>query len=72
MYYAALRPEETVGLKRENCDLPREGWGLLALETARPFANKRYIDSGAAHDDRGLKHRTDKDTRPVPIPPALV
>ncbi|GGL19203.1 integrase [Sphaerisporangium melleum] len=72
MYYAALRPEEAAGLKRENCDLPREGWGLLTLETARPFANKRYTDSGAAHDDRGLKHRADKDTRPVPIPPALV
>ncbi|MEU9891674.1 tyrosine-type recombinase/integrase [Sphaerisporangium sp. NPDC051011] len=72
MYYAALRPEEAAGLKRENCDLPGEGWGLLTLETARPFANKRYTDSGAAHDSRGLKHRADKDTRPVPIPPALV
>ncbi|MEU8272473.1 hypothetical protein AB0B89_35650 [Sphaerisporangium sp. NPDC049002] len=29
--------------------------------SARPFANKRYTDSGAAHDDRGLKHRADKD-----------
>ncbi|MEV7970030.1 hypothetical protein AB0O34_29195 [Sphaerisporangium sp. NPDC088356] len=42
------------------------------METARPFANKRYTDSGAAHDSRGLKHRADKDTRLVPIPPALV
>ncbi|MEV6986862.1 tyrosine-type recombinase/integrase [Sphaerisporangium sp. NPDC051017] len=72
MYYAALRPEEAAGLKGENCNLPREGWGMLTLESARPFANKRYTDSGAAHDDRGLKHRADKDTRLVPIPPALV
>jgi integrase len=72
MYYAALRPEEAAGLKRANCELPGEGWGLLLLEKARPFANKRYTDSGEAHDDRGLKHRAEKDTRRVPIPPALV
>ncbi|TQS21390.1 MULTISPECIES: tyrosine-type recombinase/integrase [unclassified Microbispora] len=72
MYYAALRPEEAAGLKRTNCHLPEEEWGMLTLEKARPFANKRYTDSGEAHDDRGLKHRAEKDTRPVPIPPALV
>ncbi|GII89751.1 hypothetical protein Ssi03_77410 [Sphaerisporangium siamense] len=44
----------------------------FTLQAARLFANKRYTDSGAVHDDRGLKHRADKNTRPVPIPPALV
>ncbi|MFC6086793.1 tyrosine-type recombinase/integrase [Sphaerisporangium aureirubrum] len=72
MYYAALRPEEAAGLMRANCHLPEEGWGLLTLEKARPAANKRYTDSGEAHDDRGLKHRAERDIRPVPIPPALV
>ncbi|MEV5745785.1 tyrosine-type recombinase/integrase [Microbispora rosea] len=72
MYYAALRPEEAAGLRRENCQLPDEGWGMLTLEKARPQANKRYTDSGEAHDERGLKHRAERETRPIPIPPVLV
>jgi integrase len=35
-------------------------------------AGKQWTDSGEVHDDRGLKHRADKETRPVPIPPQLV
>ncbi|NJP29717.1 tyrosine-type recombinase/integrase [Microbispora sp. SCL1-1] len=72
MYYAALRPEEAAGLRRENCQLPDEGWGMLTLEKTRPQANKRYTDSGEAHDERGLKHRAERETRPIPIPPVLV
>ncbi|WP_405394670.1 tyrosine-type recombinase/integrase [Microbispora hainanensis] len=72
MYYAALRPEEAAGLRWENCQLPDEGWGMLTLEKARPQANKRYTDSGEAHDERGLKHRAERETRPIPIPPVLV
>ncbi|MFG1828124.1 tyrosine-type recombinase/integrase [Microbispora bryophytorum] len=72
MYYVALRPEEAAGLRRENCQLPDEGWGMLTLEKARPQANKRYTDSGEAHDERGLKHRAERETRPIPIPPLLV
>ncbi|MGW0058383.1 tyrosine-type recombinase/integrase [Streptosporangium sandarakinum] len=72
MYYAALRPEEAAGLRRQNCDLPEEGWGLLTVEKARPQANKRWTDSGETHDSRGLKHRAKDDTREIPIPPVLV
>ncbi|XVQ85080.1 tyrosine-type recombinase/integrase [Microbispora siamensis] len=72
MYYAALRPEEAAGLRRDNCQLPDEGWGILTLEKARPQANKRYTDSGEAHDERGLKHRPERETRPILIPPVLV
>lgn len=72
MYYAALRPEEASGLRRQNCVLPTEGWGLITLEKARPQANKRWTDSGETHDERGLKHRAKDDTREIPIPPALV
>lgn len=45
---------------------------MLTLEKARPQANKRYTDSGEAHDERGLKHRAERETRPIPIPPVLV
>ncbi|MEU8276568.1 tyrosine-type recombinase/integrase [Microbispora bryophytorum] len=72
MYYAALRPEEASGLRRHNCDLPAEGWGLITLEEARPQANKRWTNSGETHDERGLKHRAVDDTREIPIPPVLV
>ncbi|GAA3409134.1 tyrosine-type recombinase/integrase [Streptosporangium vulgare] len=72
MYYAALRPEEASGLRRQNCDLPAEGWGLITLEKARPQANKRWTNSGETHDERGLKHRAQDDTREIPIPPLFV
>ncbi|MET8386520.1 tyrosine-type recombinase/integrase [Streptosporangium canum] len=72
MYYAALRPEEAAGLRRQDCDLPEEGWGLLMVEKARPQSNKRWTNSGETHDSRGLKHRAKDDTREIPIPPVLV
>ncbi|MEV8630704.1 tyrosine-type recombinase/integrase [Streptosporangium sp. NPDC051023] len=72
MYYAALRPEEATGLRRQNCDLPAKGWGMITLERARPQANKRWTDSGETHDSRGLKHRASDDSREIPIPPRLV
>ncbi|MGW4640926.1 tyrosine-type recombinase/integrase [Sphaerisporangium sp. NPDC004334] len=72
MYYAALRPEEASGLRRQNCDLPEQGWGLLTVEKARPQANKRWTNSGETHDSRGLKHRAKDETRLVPVPPVLV
>lgn len=42
------------------------------MERSRPSAGKRYTDNGAVHDDRGLKHRGQQDTRDVPTPPELV
>jgi hypothetical protein len=35
MYYAALRPAEVVGLRRQDCHLPETGWGRLTLEKHR-------------------------------------
>jgi integrase len=72
MYYAGLRPAEALGLREADCQLPEQGWGWLTLERTRPEAGKQWTDSGEVHDDRGLKHRADKATRLVPIPPALV
>jgi integrase len=72
MYYAALRPAEVTGLRRQDCDLPETGWGRLVLAKSRPEVNRRWTDTGSAHGERGLKHRPAADTRRVPIPPELV
>ncbi|MFI6176399.1 tyrosine-type recombinase/integrase [Nonomuraea sp. NPDC051191] len=72
IYYAALRPEEAADLRLKNCTLPETGWGLIVLEKARPQGTKRWTNSGETHESRSLKHRADKETREIPIPPALV
>ncbi|MET8864119.1 tyrosine-type recombinase/integrase [Nonomuraea sp. NPDC004580] len=72
IYYAALRPEEAADLRVRNCTLPEEGWGLIVLEKARPQGIKRWTNSGETHESRGLKHRADRETREIPIPPVLV
>lgn len=72
MYYGGLRPAEALGLREADCYLPEEGWGRLTLEQTRPEAGKQWTDSGEVHDDRGLKHRAETETRLVPIPRELV
>ncbi|MEU1388496.1 MULTISPECIES: tyrosine-type recombinase/integrase [unclassified Nonomuraea] len=72
IYYAALRPEEAADLRLKNCTLPETGWGLIVLEKARPQGTKRWTNSGETHESRSLKHRADKETREIPIPPTLV
>ncbi|YCK34214.1 tyrosine-type recombinase/integrase [Actinomadura sp. ATCC 39365] len=72
IYYAALRPEEAADLRLKNCTLPETGWGLIILEKARPQGTKRWTNSGETHESRSLKHRADKETREIPIPPTLV
>ncbi|MGV9598711.1 hypothetical protein ACWDR1_18780 [Streptosporangium sandarakinum] len=72
LYFAGLRPAEALGLRRQDCHLPETGRGRLILAKSKPQANKKWTDSGKAHDDRGLKHRARDEGRPVPIPPELV
>lgn len=72
MYYSAGRPGELVGLRLQDCDLPRRGWGLVRLRESRARSGSSWTDTGEAHDRRGLKHRTRKTVRYVPIPPELV
>ncbi|WP_049579111.1 tyrosine-type recombinase/integrase [Streptomyces sp. SBT349] len=72
MYYAAARPAEVVGLRLTDCTLPRRGWGVLRLQETRPRVGAAWTDDGQAHDRRGLKKRSRKAVRPVPIPPELV
>jgi integrase len=73
MYYAALRPEEAVDLRRENLvSLPEQGWGEMLLTHSEPRSGSYWTDNGLARERRELKHRAPGETRPVPIHPALV
>jgi integrase len=72
LYYAALRPEEAVALRLPDCHLPGSGWGKLRLAAATTRTAAAWTDSGASHDQRGLKHRPDGAIRMVPVPPVLV
>ncbi|NGO69340.1 tyrosine-type recombinase/integrase [Streptomyces boncukensis] len=73
LYFAGMRPAEAIHLKVAQCTLPDEDcWGILVLRggTVRPGRN--WTDDGRAHEDRSLKWRAEEDSRPIPIPPALV
>jgi integrase len=72
MYFAGLRPAEAAGLRKRDCHLPEDGWGLVTVTKTRPQTNKRFTDSGQTSDESGLKHRDKGADRPVPIPPELV
>lgn len=69
---AGMRPSEVAAVRPTDCTLPAEGWGELELAKSAATAGAAWTDSGQARDDRGLKHRTKKDRRTVPIPPQLV
>lgn len=72
MYFAALRPSETRGLREQDCFLPENGWGYLTIRKSRPPNSSYFTDSGEVFEERGLKHREEDEERPVPIPPELV
>lgn len=73
MYYAALRPEEVIGLDHAALvSLPRTGWGEMLLSNAEPEPGKRWTENGTVRERRGLKHRAEGSTRPVPLHPELV
>ncbi|GAB2872559.1 tyrosine-type recombinase/integrase [Streptomyces mayteni] len=72
MYYAAARPAELLELRPSQCHLPHRGFGSLRLQKTRPRSGKSWTDNGEAHDQRGLKKRSRKAVRIVPIPPVLV
>jgi integrase len=73
MYYAGLRPEEAVSLRKDNLRLPEsDGWGELEFQHASPDAGREWTDDGDHRERRQLKHRANGDSRPVPAAPALV
>jgi hypothetical protein len=74
MYYAALRPEEAIDLRREESlvSLSEHGWGELRLTHSQPRSGTRWTDSGRSRERRELKHRATGETRVVPVHPELV
>jgi integrase len=72
LYYAALRPEEAVALRRSDLILPAHGRGKMILTNACPRTGTAWTSTGRPHEARGLKHRPDGTIRVVPIPPVLV
>ncbi len=72
LYYAALRPEEAVALRRKDLILPAHGRGTIIVTTARPRTGTAWTSTGTPHEPRGLRHRPDGTIRVVPIPPVLV
>lgn len=72
LYYAALRPEEALALRREHLlSLPERGWGDMHLTHAEPRAGTRWTDNRKARERRELKHRAREEGRHVPIHPEL-
>ncbi len=72
MYYAAMRPGEVLHLRREHCTLPTTGWGELLLTGSTQRTGLTWGDGLSTTEDRELKHRSQKATRPVPACPELV
>jgi len=73
LYFAGLRPGETVELRVDrSLDLPDDdGWGTLYLRESAPTVGAAWSASGRRRDPRQLKHRAQEEVRPVPCHPAL-
>lgn len=86
LYYSGLRPEEAIGLRRQDVTLPDPvwdksalsrgeaagAWGEFHLRAAKPDVGRQWTDDGSSRDSRGLKQRAEGETRRVPCPPPLV
>jgi integrase len=71
LYYAALRPEETVALRSDDLILPARGRGSIILTAACPRTGTAWTSTVTPHEPRGLKHRPGGAIRVVSIPPVL-
>jgi integrase len=72
LYFAMLRPSEALALRADDCHLPKSGWGRLELSQTMPIVGKQWTDTGAGHEQRGLKNRPRRAIRVVPVPAELV
>jgi integrase len=72
LYYAGLRPSEARNLRRSDCFLPETGWGQTVLTGSHQYSGARWSESDEADEERALKHRAARGTRPVPLHPLLV
>ncbi len=70
--FGGLRPSEAARLRVGDLDLPPSGWGMARLRGGLTSPGARYTTDGSVNEEKALKHRADSETRPVPLPPALV
>jgi integrase len=85
VYYAGLRPEEAISLRKDNITLPplvrndatgkweepSNGWGELHFGSAAPEVGAEWTDDGSRRDHRHLKARAQGEWRRVPVAPPL-
>ena len=85
IYYAALRPEEAVNLRRDNITLPplvrndgtgkweepADNWGELRFCSAATEIGAEWTDHGTRREHRQLKSRAAGEWRRVPVAPPL-
>ena len=85
IYYAGLRPEEAVNLRKDNITLPplvqnndtggweepADNWGELRFCSAAPEAGAEWTNDGARREQRHLKSRPVGEWRRVPVAPPL-
>jgi hypothetical protein len=72
MFYALMCPDEVARLTKAGCYLPEKGWGALTFGDSAPAPGREWTNSGDVREERGLKGRSRKAVRKVPIPPELV
>jgi integrase len=72
IYHAATRPAEAMNLKKNDCTLPEDGWGVLLLSGSSSRVGSAWTDNGKSYEERALKRRARASVRDVPIPPVLV
>src|SRR6266516_569610 len=70
LYYAALRPEEAVALRRDDLILPARGRGKMVLTAACPRTGTAWTSTGTPFEPRGLKHRPDGPSASSPSRPS--
>ena len=85
IYYAALRPEEAVNLRKDNITLPplvrndatgkweepADNWGELRFCSAATEIGAEWTDHGTRREHRHLKSRPAGEWRRVPMAPPL-
>ena len=65
LYFAGLRSEEAVALRRSNLDLPPEGWGTITSNAANPTQDANG-PTAARTATCAPQARDDDEVQPVP------
>lgn len=67
MLFAGLRPAEARNVRRRDLELPEKGWGWVLLHSTAQVSGSAWTNDGRATEQRPLKHRSQSETRRVPL-----